>query len=715
MEKPFKLPKLLWYLTISLLIWLPLSPFVVTVTGLPALSLYRELVVIMLVAISFRYRRQTKQYLLDDTERLLAALVILALLSTLLVTHDWFALLWSARYSLEPWLVFWALHPFYLTPKRREQLLGGWVKLAVGLILIGILMVTVIGKERLIKIGYNAEVAVGNGQWTAQATLPAYQTVAGSIPRLQSTLTGPIQFAGYLLILFALLPYVRQRQPQWYLAIYFITIVGLIGTFSRAAWVAVFLLVLWALIKKLRSRGWSGSDITALALVTLIVGVVSIGLVLFRANNETGRQLVAEIFNREGSDREHVESISQSLAQWPKLATTGFGFGRSGAGSIQNAARNSAAPAARFVDNSYLRWLEELGPLGLFVFCSLLVLILLDLNKNPLNKPLAVAGMALILTAFFTDMWLEAAPVITWTVFVGLTHQAPPEPLATQALKLFSYDISPLDLSQTLAKIEQWSLSDKPRQIITLNPEMMMAAASNTNLRKAITEADLITADGAGILAALAWVEWADRQPRWLISSGGWLVWLWIFTLLIFMPQRLKPTAYRVTGSDITTAILKTGTSQRLALLGSTAATLAEAKQNIARANNTNLRLVFCETGPEPNVSGEWPLTEGRKLFGRLNHAKPTILLVAYGVPKQELVIQRHRSQLGVPVMIGVSGAFDSVIAQTVRRAPKLIQDLHLEWLWRLILQPKRWGRIYTAVWQFPSTITRMVLTADPE
>lgn len=707
MEKPFKLPKYLWYLTISLLIWLPLSPFVVTVTKLPALSLYRELVVFVLVVASYIYRRQTKQYLIDDTERLIAALIILALVSTLLVTHDFFALLWSARYSLEPWLVFWALHVFSVSDEHRQQLIGSWVKLAVGLILVGILMVTVIGKERLIKIGYNAEVAVGNGQWTAQATLPAYQTVAGSIPRLQSTLTGPIQFAGFVLLLFALLPYVRQRQPQWYLAIYFITIVGLIGTFSRAAWVAVFILALFGVIKKLKAKGWTGSNITALALVTLVVAVVSIGLVLFRANNESGRQLVAEIFNREGSDREHVESISQSLTKWPKLVTTGFGFGRSGAGSIQNAARNTAAPAPRFVDNSYLRWLEELGPLGLFVFCSLLALLLLDLRKDPQNKPLAVAGVALILTAFFTDMWLEAAPVITWTVFVGLAHRAPPRPLAAQSPRLFAYELSQLNLEQTLKQIEQWSLTTKPHQIITLNPEMMIAAANNIDLRTAITQADLVTADGAGILAALAWVKWANHQPRWLIYSCGWIIWLWIFTLLIFMPDRLKPTTYQVTGSDITAAILKTGTNQRLALLGSTAKTLAEAKQNIARSNNSNLRLVFCETGPEPNVTGEWPQTESRKLFGRLNHTKPTILLVAYGVPKQELVINRHRSQLDVPVMIGVSGAFDSVIAQTVRRAPKLIRELHLEWLWRLVLQPKRLGRIYNAVWQFPRLITR--------
>jgi N-acetylglucosaminyldiphosphoundecaprenol N-acetyl-beta-D-mannosaminyltransferase len=66
---------------------------------------------------------------------------------------------------------------------------------------------------------------------------------------------------------------------------------------------------------------------------------------------------------------------------------------------------------------------------------------------------------------------------------------------------------------------------------------------------------------------------------------------------------------------------------------------------------------------------------------------------VAYGNPKQELWVARNRDRLRVPVAIGVGGSFD-FIAGRARRAPRAVQRVHLEWLWRLAMEPWRFRRM---------------------
>jgi N-acetylglucosaminyldiphosphoundecaprenol N-acetyl-beta-D-mannosaminyltransferase len=90
----------------------------------------------------------------------------------------------------------------------------------------------------------------------------------------------------------------------------------------------------------------------------------------------------------------------------------------------------------------------------------------------------------------------------------------------------------------------------------------------------------------------------------------------------------------------------------------------------------------------------------------RILAAKPDILLVAYGAPAQELWIARNQPLLGVPAAIGVGGTFD-YLAGHVPRAPRWMRRLGLEWLFRLIRQPWRWRRIWTAVVSFPLAVWR--------
>lgn len=90
------------------------------------------------------------------------------------------------------------------------------------------------------------------------------------------------------------------------------------------------------------------------------------------------------------------------------------------------------------------------------------------------------------------------------------------------------------------------------------------------------------------------------------------------------------------------------------------------------------------------------PLTpeEDEAMVATINQAKPDVLWVGLGVPKQEKWIFEHRQTLKVPVVVGAGASF-KFISGTVPRAPALVCNLGFEWLWRLVQEPaKIWRRV---------------------
>ena len=89
------------------------------------------------------------------------------------------------------------------------------------------------------------------------------------------------------------------------------------------------------------------------------------------------------------------------------------------------------------------------------------------------------------------------------------------------------------------------------------------------------------------------------------------------------------------------------------------------------------------------------PLTpeEDDLVVRQINAAAPDVVWVGLSTPKQELWMQRFRNRLRAPVLVGVGAAFD-FISGRVRQAPRWLRDAGLEWLWRLVHEPRRlWRR----------------------
>jgi len=184
---------------------------------------------------------------------------------------------------------------------------------------------------------------------------------------------------------------------------------------------------------------------------------------------------------------------------------------------------------------------------------------------------------------------------------------------------------------------------------------MVVTYTQDPEFAHIVDRADLVTPDGAGIL-------WATRY--------------------LGMPVRSK-----VSGVDLAArcCALSAEKGWRLFFFGAApgvAATAAACMQErFPGANIVGFRDGFFKPEEEPHV------------VEQIRAARPDILLVALGIPKQEKFIDRNRAALGIPVSIGVGGTLD-VFSGTVKRAPVWMQNVGLEWLYRLAANPKKISKV---------------------
>jgi len=224
-----------------------------------------------------------------------------------------------------------------------------------------------------------------------------------------------------------------------------------------------------------------------------------------------------------------------------------------------------------------------------------------------------------------------------------------------ESIRLLGVRVDRVTTEQTLDLMDVMVSKRVPHQVVTVNPEFVIEAQRNRPFHVVIDEATLSLPDGHGLI-------WASR---------------WLGRSLVEC----------VTGSDILPLIAQRSVKRgyRLFLLGA-APGVAEKAAAALTKENPGLNIVGTYAGsPDPS--------EEEDLIARVVAAAPDFLFVAYGAPSQDLWIHRNLERLGVPVCMGIGGAFD-FIAQVVPRAPLWMRKRGLEWLYRLIRQPWRWRRM---------------------
>ncbi|WP_425061004.1 N-acetylglucosaminyldiphosphoundecaprenol N-acetyl-beta-D-mannosaminyltransferase [Sporomusa carbonis] len=211
--------------------------------------------------------------------------------------------------------------------------------------------------------------------------------------------------------------------------------------------------------------------------------------------------------------------------------------------------------------------------------------------------------------------------------------------------------IDTVTMSEAVAKIEQYIAEKTPHLIATANAEMVMMAQEDQELAAILRQCALVVPDGAGVV-------WAARHQGYT------------------MPER-------VTGYDLAQNLLAKAVAKgyRVFMFGGQPDIVEKAK-NIALKQYPGLNVAGTR-------HGFFSAQDEPAIIESIQSAKPDILLVALGVPKQEKWLAKHLEKLNVPVCMGVGGTFD-VMAGAVKRAPLWMQRINLEWLFRLICQPQR-------------------------
>jgi len=222
-------------------------------------------------------------------------------------------------------------------------------------------------------------------------------------------------------------------------------------------------------------------------------------------------------------------------------------------------------------------------------------------------------------------------------------------------IDILGIQVDNVTYEEAIARMQEFISDGQPHQVVTVNPEFIVTARDDPHFARVLNEAHLALPDGQGLL-------WASR----ILGT---------------------PLRERVTGVDtvIRMAAVAAGEGHRVYFLG--------AAEGVGDAAAQELSLRYPKLQIVGTYAGSPAPDEEEKILGRIWQTHPQILFVAYGAPQQDEWIARNLARLGVPVAMGVGGAFDFISGQA-KRAPNWLQRLGLEWLHRLCRQPWRWRRM---------------------
>jgi len=228
------------------------------------------------------------------------------------------------------------------------------------------------------------------------------------------------------------------------------------------------------------------------------------------------------------------------------------------------------------------------------------------------------------------------------------------------------------DVAQT---IEEMIDEGGFHQVATANVNFLINAQRDAELKRVLTNCDLVVADGMPVV-------WISR----ILGQG---------------------IVERVTGVDLI-PMLATRATERgwgIYLLGSNENHL-KATADVLTKQNPGLRIVGSYAPPYATLSQ----MDHEGILQRIEATSPDLLLVAFGNPKQELFLAMHRERLKVPVAIGVGGSFE-LIGGFLKRAPNWMQKTGLEWVYRILREPRRLlGRYVRDGFVLTTTLPRQLI-----
>lgn len=211
-------------------------------------------------------------------------------------------------------------------------------------------------------------------------------------------------------------------------------------------------------------------------------------------------------------------------------------------------------------------------------------------------------------------------------------------------------------MNQTMELARLYMMGTRCHQIATVNPEFVMAAGKDPQFMQVLQNADLCIPDGIGLIYASRWMG--------------------------------TPLPERVAGSELVYHLAEQAAKYgwRLFLLG--------AAPGVADDAAVKFQALYPDLQIAGTYAGSPDISQNEAIVSLINQSQADLLFVAYGAPNQDKWIARNQEVLStVRLAIGVGGSLDFVTGRS-RRAPKWLQNLGLEWFYRLIKEPWRWRRM---------------------
>ena len=224
-------------------------------------------------------------------------------------------------------------------------------------------------------------------------------------------------------------------------------------------------------------------------------------------------------------------------------------------------------------------------------------------------------------------------------------------------------------LNIVCSRAELSPIPDGKTLINTINAHSYNTAQKDEAFAEALSNGDYLIPDGASIVKACRWLK-AKSRPKERIA--GW-------DLFVFEMQRLAERGK-----------MKDGRMLRVMFFGSSEKVLSLIRKQAA-IDYPNIDVVTYSPPYKPEFSDE----DNQAMIRAINDADPDLLWIGMTAPKQEKWAYKHWHELNIHCHCGTIGAVFDFYAGTVKRAPLWWQEHSLEWLYRLIMEPKRMWRRY--------------------
>jgi len=246
-----------------------------------------------------------------------------------------------------------------------------------------------------------------------------------------------------------------------------------------------------------------------------------------------------------------------------------------------------------------------------------------------------------------------------------------------KTVNILGIEVSDLSQAEALSRVKNYIEDAHQHYIVTPNPEIVLKAREDKNLRLILNHADLALADGFGL------------------KIGSWI-----------LGEKIQ---HRVTGADFTEAIIALAEQEgwKIFLLGGKDDKTTEKAAWHLRYEYKNAKIVGTASGGVVEFKkGRWQ-TSDSKLLDKINQSQAQIIFVAFGCPRQEKWIFQNLDKLpNIKLAMTVGGTLD-FFSGSKKRATHVLRKIGLEWMWRLAQEPKRIKRIWNATGVFIWTVIK--------